>query len=62
MSKSGIAGSFSSSSLLKNLHTVSRVAPPVYIPTNSVEELVPFPHIYYLVFIIWPFDSYNSIR
>ena len=64
MSKSGIARSLSSSSLLKNLPTVSRVAPPVYIPTNSIEQFVPFSShpLWYLLFggliLLIPWDKW----
>lgn len=36
---SGLAGSYGSSILafLRNLHVVSTVAAPIYVPTNSVE-------------------------
>ena len=62
MPRSGIAGSYGNFifSFLRNLHTVSIVAAPIYIPTNSVGGF-PFLHTLFqhLLFVdkvwIWMF-------
>ena len=52
--RSGIAGSYGSSSFLRNLHTVSIVAAPIYTPTNSVQGF-PFIHILANICYLWSF-------